>query len=101
MAGGLRRVLVIEDDLETAGQLVESLATNGYEVDLAVNGDEGLARGCSADYAVMTIDRMLPGLDGIAVIRRLRERGVTTPGAPQASSATSTRSVLSNTASMR
>jgi two-component system, OmpR family, response regulator len=79
MAGGLRRVLVIEDDLETAGQLVESLATSGYEVDLAVNGDEGLARGCSADYAVMTIDRMLPGLDGIAVIRRLRERGVTTP----------------------
>ena len=79
MAGGLRRVLVIEDDLETAGQLVESLATNGYEVDLAANGDEGLARGCSADYAVMTIDRMLPGLDGIAVIRRLRERGVTTP----------------------
>jgi two-component system, OmpR family, response regulator len=79
MAGGLRRILVIEDDLETAGQLVESLATNGYEVDLAVNGDDGLARACSADYAVMTIDRMLPGLDGIAVIRRLRERGVTTP----------------------
>jgi two-component system OmpR family response regulator len=79
MAGSLRRVLVIEDDPETAGQLVESLATNGYEVDLAVNGDDGLARGHEAEYAVMTVDRMLPGLDGIAIIRRLRERGVATP----------------------
>jgi two-component system, OmpR family, response regulator len=79
MAGSLRRVLVIEDDPETAGQLVESLATNGYEVDLAVDGDDGLARGREAEYAVMTVDRMLPGLDGIAIIRRLRERGVATP----------------------
>ena len=79
MAGGLRRVLVIEDDLETAGQLVESLTTSGYEVDLALDGDDGLVRGSSAGYVVMTIDRMLPGLDGIAVIRRLREQGVTTP----------------------
>jgi two-component system OmpR family response regulator len=79
MARGLRRVLVIEDDLETARQLVESLVTNGYQVDLAVNGDDGLARGRSAEYAVLTIDRMLPGLDGIAIIRRLREGGVATP----------------------
>jgi two-component system, OmpR family, response regulator len=79
MAGGLRRVLVIEDDPETAGQLVESLAANGYEVDLAVNGDDGLLRGCAGEYAVMTIDRMLPGVDGITIIRRLRDGGVTTP----------------------
>jgi two-component system OmpR family response regulator len=79
MAGGRRRVLVIEDDPETAEQLVESLSTSGYQVDLAVNGDEGLDRGRSADYAVMTIDRMLPGIDGIAVIRRLRESGIVTP----------------------
>jgi len=79
MAGGRRRVLVIEDDPETAEQLVESLATNGYEVDLAVNGNDGLSRGRTSEYAVMTIDRMLPGIDGIAVIRRLREGGITTP----------------------
>src|SRR5215468_7424347 len=79
MAGGRRRVLVIEDDPETAEQLVESLATNGYQVDLAVNGNDGLSRGCTCEYAVMTIDRMLPGIDGIAVIRRLREGGVATP----------------------
>jgi two-component system, OmpR family, response regulator len=79
MAGGRRRILVIEDDHETADQLVDSLQTSGYEVDLALDGNEGLERGRSADYAVMTIDRMLPGLDGITVIRRLREEGVVTP----------------------
>ncbi len=79
MARGRRRVLVIEDDPETAEQLVESLATNGYQVDLAVSGNDGLSRGRACKYAVMTIDRMLPGMDGIAIIRRLREGGVTTP----------------------
>jgi two-component system OmpR family response regulator len=73
------RLLVIEDDPETAEQLVESLATSGYQVDLAVDGNDGLSRGCSADYAVMAIDRMLPGIDGITVIRRMREAGVVTP----------------------
>src|SRR5271156_4869272 len=76
MTAGRRRILVVEDDSETAEQLVESLASGGYQVDLAVNGEEGLGRGRSADYAVMTIDRMLPGMDGIAIIRRLREDGI-------------------------
>jgi two-component system OmpR family response regulator len=79
MAGGRRRILIIEDDPETAEQLVDSLATSGYEVDLAVDGDEGLSRGRSGEYAVMTIDRMLPGIDGVTVIRRLREGGIVTP----------------------
>jgi two-component system, OmpR family, response regulator len=79
MAGSRRRVLVIEDDPETGEQLVESLAANGYQVDLAVNGNEGLSRALASQYAVMTIDRMLPGIDGIAIIRRLREGGITTP----------------------
>jgi two-component system, OmpR family, response regulator len=79
MVGGRRRVLVIEDDPETAEQLVETLTTNGYQVDLAVSGNEGLSHGRSAEYAVMTIDRMLPGIDGITIIRRLRDSGVVTP----------------------
>jgi two-component system OmpR family response regulator len=79
MPGGRRRILVIEDDPETAEQLVDELSGHGYEVDLALNGTDGFERGRSADYAVMTIDRMLPGLDGLAVIRRLREAGVATP----------------------
>jgi two-component system OmpR family response regulator len=79
MTGARRRILVIEDDPETAEQLVDSLATNGYHVDLAVDGDGGLGRGRSAEYAVMVIDRMLPGIDGLAVIQRLREHAVATP----------------------
>jgi two-component system OmpR family response regulator len=79
MVGGRRRILVIEDDPETAEQLVDSLSSNGYQVDLAANGDDGFERGRSADYAVMTIDRMLPGIDGITVIRRIREAGIVTP----------------------
>jgi two-component system OmpR family response regulator len=79
MAGGRRRILVIEDDPETAEQLVDSLATHGYEIDLAVNGREGLELGRAADYAVMTIDRMLPEMDGLAVIRHMRDAGVVTP----------------------
>jgi len=74
-----RRILVVEDDPQTAGQLVESLTANGYQVDLAGTGSEALRRGCSADYAVMTIDRMLPDIDGIAVMQYLRKDGVVTP----------------------
>jgi two-component system OmpR family response regulator len=79
MAGGRRRILVIEDDRETAEQLVEFLSTSGYQVDLACDGNGGLSRAGSADYAVMTIDRMLPDIDGLAVIRRLREDRIVTP----------------------
>jgi two-component system, OmpR family, response regulator len=79
VTGARRRILVVEDDLETAGQIVDFLATSGYEADLAVNGEDALTRGRSADYAVMTIDRMLPDMDGIAVIRRLRDERILTP----------------------
>jgi two-component system OmpR family response regulator len=79
MAGARRRILVVEDDPETAEQLVESLATNGYEVDLVGDGDEGVSRARAENYAVMTVDRMLPGMDGLAIIQRLRKDGVATP----------------------
>jgi two-component system OmpR family response regulator len=76
---GARRILVIEDDPETASQLEEFLGTHGYQVDLAYNGNDGLQLGLSAAYAVMTIDRLLPGLDGLSIIRRLREAEIVTP----------------------
>jgi two-component system, OmpR family, response regulator len=79
MTATRRRILVVEDDPETAWQLVESLSTNGYQVDLAANGNDALNRGRSADYAVMTIDRMLPDIDGIAVMQHLRGDGIITP----------------------
>ena len=74
-----RRILVVEDDPETAGQIVDSLTANGYQVDIAVNGNDALNRGRSESYAVLTIDRMLPDLDGIAVMQQLRQDGIATP----------------------
>ncbi len=79
MTGGRHRILVVEDDRETAGHIVEALAANGYAVDLAYDGEDAVERAHSAAYAVITVDRMLPGIDGIAVIRRLREEGICTP----------------------
>src|ERR1700716_1134395 len=79
MTGGHRRILVVEDDPETAGQLLESLTSSGYQVDLAATGSEALSRGVAGDYAVITIDRMLPDIDGIAVMRQLRDDGIAAP----------------------
>jgi two-component system OmpR family response regulator len=79
MTGSHRRILVVEDDPETAGQLVEQLTTSGYQVDLASNGNEALSRGGGSDYAVITIDRMLPDIDGLAIMRQLRDDGVAAP----------------------
>jgi two-component system OmpR family response regulator len=79
LTGTRRNVLVIEDDPETALQLADFLRARGYQVDLARNGQDGLSLASSRKYAVMTIDRMLPGVDGLAIIRRLRESGIDVP----------------------
>jgi two-component system, OmpR family, response regulator len=79
LTGTRRNVLVIEDDPETASQLADFLSARGYQVDLARNGDEGLNLAFSRRYAVMTIDRMLRGLDGLSIIRKLRESGIDIP----------------------
>jgi two-component system, OmpR family, response regulator len=78
-AGSARRVLVIEDDAETAAQVADCLRGGGYLVDLAADGEGGLHRAFAVDYLVMTVDRLLPRMDGIEVIRRVRERGIATP----------------------
>jgi two-component system, OmpR family, response regulator len=74
-----RRVLVIEDDPETAERVADCLRTGGYNVDLAFDGHEGLALGRAANYIVMIVDRMLPRIDGIEVVRRLRRDSIVTP----------------------
>jgi two-component system OmpR family response regulator len=79
LTGTRRNVLVIEDDPETASQLADFLSARGYQVDLARNGQDGLSLASSRKYAVMTIDRMLPGIDGLSTIRRLRESGIDVP----------------------
>ena len=79
VARSVRRILVIEDDAETAEQVADCLRTSGYSVDVAADGEKALSQSLATDYLVMTVDRLLPGIDGLEVIRQLRERGVATP----------------------
>jgi two-component system, OmpR family, response regulator len=79
VTAALRRILVIEDDAETAKQIVDFLRTRGYQADLAVDGEEGLRLGESPEYAVIVLDRMLPFVDGLAIIRHLRQADIVTP----------------------
>jgi two-component system OmpR family response regulator len=79
MMGGRRRILVVEDDPETAGQLVDALTKSGYEIDLAGSGNDALKLGRSTEYAVITMDRMLPDIDGLSVMKNLREGGIVAP----------------------
>ncbi|HYW76418.1 MAG TPA: response regulator transcription factor [Gammaproteobacteria bacterium] len=73
------RVLIIEDDTETAAQLEKGLQDSGHETDLAATGPEGLSKAREGGYNVMIVDRMLPGLDGLSLVRELREGDDDTP----------------------
>jgi len=73
------RVLTIEDDAVTAGEIAAELAARGIQVDCIADGALGLARALDGGYDAITLDRMLPALDGLAVLTRLRQAGVNTP----------------------
>jgi len=73
------RLLVIEDDKKTADYIVKGLSEAGYVVDWAMNGPDGLHLATSGSYDAMVVDRMLPGLDGLSVVRALRAAGITVP----------------------
>lgn len=73
------KFLVIEDDKETADYLIQGLKERGHVADLASEGHQGLLLGCDKSYDVIVLDRMLPQLDGIGVLKALRAAGVKTP----------------------
>jgi two-component system, OmpR family, response regulator len=75
----MARVLVIEDDAETADQIVAELGRHGFAVDREAEGLAGLERASSGDYDVITLDRRLPECDGLTIVERLRQAGVKTP----------------------
>lgn len=73
------RVLVIEDEEKMADMLKRGLEEEGMEVNLAYDGDQGLAAGKSAGYDLIILDIGLPGRDGLEVAAELRASGVNTP----------------------
>jgi len=73
------KILVVEDDREAANWLIKGLKEEGHVVDLATNGIEGLDLAGDQTHDVIVMDSMLPGMDGLSVISKLREDGVSTP----------------------
>jgi two-component system response regulator QseB len=73
------RLLLAEDERERGAMLVELLTSEGYVVDHAPDGHTALHMGLTRDYDVLVLDRGLPALEGLDLMRRLRRRGVATP----------------------
>jgi two-component system OmpR family response regulator len=73
------RILLIEDDVVTATLLKTRLAEDGYLVDHASEGRGGLALAARESYDIAIVDRMLPEIDGLAIVKAMREAGVRTP----------------------
>jgi two-component system OmpR family response regulator len=75
----MANILVVEDDEETAHQIVVELTRHGHRVDRAADGHTGLSHAATGDYDLITLDRLLPRLDGLAVIDGMRRSGIKTP----------------------
>ena len=73
------RLLIVEDDAEAAAYLVKAFREAGHVADHAPDGLEGYAMAQGGGYDVLVVDRMLPRMDGLSVIRSLREQGETVP----------------------
>ncbi len=75
----IMRILVVEDERKTASFVRKALQAEGFAVDTCGNGDEALALVQSTPFDVMVLDIMLPGRDGLSVVRQLRKSQNTTP----------------------
>jgi two-component system OmpR family response regulator len=73
------KILTIEDDETTAGEIVAELERGGFSVDWAADGREGLGRAMSGEYDAITLDRMLPHVDGLTIVTEMRSAGIHTP----------------------
>jgi two-component system OmpR family response regulator len=73
------KFLLVEDDAETASYIVRGLREHGHIVDHAATGRDGLFLGGSETYDILIVDRMLPGMDGLSIVKMLRSTGVKTP----------------------
>jgi two-component system OmpR family response regulator len=75
----MARLLLIEDDKETADEIRAALGDGGFDVDWASNGIEGLDKARTGQAQAMIVDRLLPGMDGLTIIEALRQEGMRTP----------------------
>jgi two-component system OmpR family response regulator len=75
----MARILAIEDDETTAREIVAELSRHGFEVEAVADGREGLVRAVTGAFDAITLDRILPGLDGLSLVTVMRNAGVQTP----------------------
>ena len=73
------RVLIVEDDQEAAAYMAKGLKESGYVVDHVADGREALYRVAAEVYDAVVVDRMLPGVDGLTIVRTMRSAGNHTP----------------------
>jgi two-component system OmpR family response regulator len=73
------KILIIEDDSETADFVAAGLQTRGHRTKIAANGRQGFETAAAETFDAIVVDRMLPTLDGLSVVALLRSEGVTTP----------------------
>lgn len=73
------RILVVEDDQKILGALKRGLERQSYAVDAIANGDEGLQMALSEPYDLIILDRMLPGTEGLDILKRMRDSSIQTP----------------------
>jgi two-component system OmpR family response regulator len=73
------KILLVEDDDESADYVGDGLTREGHVIDRAANGRDGLFLAAGHDYDVMVVDRLLPGLDGLALVKTIRAAGIRTP----------------------
>ena len=74
-----RRVLVVEDDADTADYVLKGLREAGFTAEHAADGRDGLYLATSSSFDAIVLDRMVPGMDGLSVLRALRAAGLQTP----------------------
>jgi len=73
------RILFAEDDIETAGYVVKGLAGEGHVIDHLTDGKDALGQAMAGDYDLLILDRMLPSLDGLSILKSLRAAKIDAP----------------------
>jgi two-component system OmpR family response regulator len=73
------RILTIEDDEVMAREIIDELSLCGFQVHWSMTGDDGMVRALSRQFDAITLDRTLPGVDGLTIVSTMRATGVDTP----------------------
>ena len=75
----MNKILIVEDDSTTADFIARGLTDSGYEVAIATNGHDGIDQARTGGYDVIILDRMMPGMDGLEMLTKIRADGNTVP----------------------